>query len=211
MNFKGISDRINKITSSSNNILYEKDPNASNIHTDEQIWKMLKEGNDAALIELYNRYFQVLGTYGYQFTKNKALIEDAIQDLFVDINIKRNQLPEIKYSLKSYLFKSLKYKILQYLRNDAKNMTIGKESSFFEFDYEFSIEHNIIAKQSITEQKQRLKRATDTLTARQREALYYYFNEQMSYKQVKDIMEFTTIKSVRNLIYKAISRIRNHF
>ena len=179
--------------------------------SDEQLWKMLISGNDASLIALYNRFFHVLGTYGYQFTKDKALIEDSIQDLFVDLSVNRVQLPEIKYSVKSYLIKSIKYKILHYLHNDNKNIAAHRESNFFEFDYVFSIEHNIISKQVIAEQKQRLKKATDTLTARQREALYYYYNEQMSYEQIKDIMGLANIKSVRNLIYKSISRIRSHF
>lgn len=179
--------------------------------SDEQLWPLLIGGNNASLVALYNRYFEILGNFGCQFTKNQTLIEDAIQDLFVDLNIKRKKLPEIKFSVKSFLIKSLKYKILQYLRNENKMIAAHRESIFFKFDYDFSIEHNIISRQILTEQEQLLKKATETLTARQREALYYYFNEQMRYEQIKDIMGLANIKSVRNLIYKSISRIRRYF
>ncbi len=179
--------------------------------SDEQLWDLLKAGNDASLIAIYNRYFDHLISYGYQFSKNKELIEDAVQDLFVDLNVKRKQLPNIKYSVRSYLLKSTKFKIIQYLRREVKSIDIHQEYRFFEFDYAFSMEHDIISKQIVEEQKQRLKIATGTLTSRQREALYYFYNEQLSYDQIKDVMELHTVKSVRNLIYKAISHLRKVF
>lgn len=179
--------------------------------SDEQLWDLLKSGNDASLIALYNRYFHNLISYGYQFSKDKELIEDAVQDLFVDLNVKRKQLPNIKYSVKAYLLKSTKFKIIQYLRQEVKSIDAHQESRFFEFDYAFSIERHIISKQLEEEQNQRLKIATETLTSRQREALYYFYNEQLSYDQIKDIMELNTTKSVRNLIYKAISHLKKVF
>ena len=216
MTLKSLSGQVDLTidsNSSSEDFINEKDVKEPLFQdkSDEQLWKMLKGGNDASLIALYNRFFNLLGSYGYQFTKDNALIEDSIQDLFIDLNVNRKQLPEIKYSVKSYLIKSIKYKILQYLRNDNKKIAAHRESNFFEFDYVFSIEHNIISKQVLEEQKQRLENATGKLTSRQREALYYYYNEQMSFEQIKDIMGLTNIKSVRNLIYKSISRIRSHF
>lgn len=196
-------DRSSKKTDSEGQLFHEK--------LDEQLWELLKSGNDASLIALYNRYFYNLISYGYQFTKDKELIEDAVQDLFVDLNVKRRQLPNIKFSVKAYLLKSTKFKIIQYIRQETKSNDAHQESRFFEFDYACSIERNIISKQMEEEQKQRLKRATETLTSRQREVLYYFYNEQLGYDQIKDIMELQSVKSVRNLIYKAISHLRKVF
>lgn len=53
----------------------------------------------------------MLYRYGFQYTKDKALIKDAIQDLFVELRQKRKRLSHTT-SIKLYLYKSIRRKIL---------------------------------------------------------------------------------------------------
>jgi DNA-directed RNA polymerase specialized sigma24 family protein len=41
---------------------------------------------------LYNDYYSILNNYGYKFTRNSSLIEDAIHDLFVRLWTSRENL-----------------------------------------------------------------------------------------------------------------------
>ena len=178
---------------------------------DNTVWQELKRGNDTALIILYDRYFNALIHYGFRFTSDPELIKDAIQDLFVDLRIKRFNLPPIRYSVKFFLLKSVKNKILQYLRKEQRYRKNLLESHEFDFDPELSIEHHLIFDQNTLEQKRKLAVAIEKLSSREKEALYYLFFQKIDYSQIKDLMELDNIKSARNLIYKAISKLKLAF
>ncbi|MEQ9287162.1 MAG: sigma-70 family RNA polymerase sigma factor [Cyclobacteriaceae bacterium] len=79
--------------------------------SDVQLWGAFKDGNESAFITIYNTYFPMLYRYGFQYTKDKALIKDAIQDLFVELRQKRKRLSHTT-SIKLYLYKSIRRKIL---------------------------------------------------------------------------------------------------
>jgi len=53
--------------------------------SDSLLWLNFKNGDGDALSELMRRYFRSLLQYGTKFTKNKSLIEDTIQDLFLEL------------------------------------------------------------------------------------------------------------------------------
>ena len=72
MTLKSVSGQVDLTIDnnlSSEDFIHEKDIKVPLFKdkSDEQLWKMLTSGNDASLIALYNRFFHVLGTYGYQF------------------------------------------------------------------------------------------------------------------------------------------------
>jgi DNA-directed RNA polymerase specialized sigma24 family protein len=46
------------------------------------------------------------------------------------------------------------------------------------------------------------------MPGRKKEALYYFYYEGLSYEQIKEMMELSHIKSARNLVYEAISYLR---
>src|SRR5690554_5020341 len=81
----------------------------------EQIWDRFKTGDRRAFEIIYNEYIDALFAYGSRITSHKALVEDAIQDLFLDVYTygKRLRKPE---SLEFYLYKSLKRIIIRKLK-----------------------------------------------------------------------------------------------
>ena len=57
----------------------------------------------------------------------------------------------------------------------------------------------------------KLNQCLEQLTDRQKEAIYYYYFENFSYEQIKDIMGMHQIRSARNLIYRALAALRKSF
>lgn len=84
---------------------------------DETLWAMVREGSEAAFEALYRRYFQILFSYGKRINPDEDIVNDAIQDLFVDIWRTHHSLSQAQ-SVRFYLIRSLRRKIHRSLHPD---------------------------------------------------------------------------------------------
>ncbi len=189
------------------NYLQKEKPSSFENMADIEIWKQFKSGNESAFIHIYKTNFKSLYNYGLQFSKDVNLVEDSIQDLFIDIRRTRKRLSDTT-SIKLYLYKATRRKILQYIKSSRKRFWNGSLEEGNNFHFTFSYEYHLIAKQLTEEKIERLNRALKTLPKRQREVIYYFFYEQMGYQEIKEIMDFANIKSVRNKAYIALKALR---
>ncbi|MBP2830680.1 sigma-70 family RNA polymerase sigma factor [Aquimarina sp. U1-2] len=174
---------------------------------DLEIWRQFKTGNESAFIHIYKTYFKSLYNFGLQFSKDTHLVEDSIQDLFIDIRRTRKKLSDTT-SIKLYLYKAIRRKILRSIKSSRKRLWDGSIEEGNNFHFTFSYEHHLISQQLNEEKIERLNRALQTLPKRQREVIYYFFYEQMGYLEIKEIMDFANIKSVRNKAYIALKTLR---
>ncbi|MFT7162629.1 MAG: hypothetical protein ACI9GZ_003821 [Bacteroidia bacterium] len=67
------------------------------------LWNNFKSGDEASFIFIYKKYFPKLFQFGNQFTSRAGLVEDSIQDLFIELREKREKIT-IKRSIKFYGF-----------------------------------------------------------------------------------------------------------
>jgi len=174
---------------------------------EEKIWKDFKMGEESAFIAIYRQYFQTLINYGNQFFENKSEAEDFVQDVFIDLRLKRKKLKTLRGSIKVFLMVCLKNKILDFKRKEDtrdKNLTSYAKN----FEFVFPHEDQLIRTQEYEWNVKKLKMALKTLTSRQREAIYYLYYENLSYQEIKTLMRFDNVKSVRNLVYKACQSMK---
>jgi RNA polymerase sigma-70 factor (ECF subfamily) len=75
---------------------------------------LIKEGDRGAFDEIYERYWVKLYKTAFDRIKSIDEAEDMIQDLFIDLWMKRNSLI-INISLSAYLFTAVKYKVINYI------------------------------------------------------------------------------------------------
>lgn len=173
-----------------------------------ELWEAFKIGDEGAFIRIYNTYFEELCDFGVQYA-SLDMVEDAVQDLFIDLRKRRNRLPRIKNTIRLFLFQCLKRRILNFLKKENK---INKGNiSGHGFEIIPSHESVIILNQERQIQFEKLDRALAGLNERQREAVYYYFYKGMSYDEVRELIGFKDVKSVRNLIYKVVGTLRKSF
>jgi len=185
-------------------------PEGANRKGEMEIWEDFRKGNESAFILMYKLYFDALVYYGSQFTVDEEIIKDAIQDLYIDLRRKRSELPSLHYSLKFYLFRALKNNILQYIR---RNRTAERHYFLFASEQQaqdVSHEYKIVEMQEQEHLKKRLRVAQERLTRRQKEALFYLYYENFSYREIQKLMRLRSIKSARNLVYGAINALRNN-
>lgn len=88
-----------------------------NVFTDIELFQLFKEGNKHAFEEIYNRHWSNLLKEAYRLIGSRAESKDMVQDIFVSLFQKAAHI-EIKFSLKAYLYQTLRYKIINRKRDN---------------------------------------------------------------------------------------------
>lgn len=175
---------------------------------ESKTWNNFKRGDKEAFSLIYNRYVNVLYNYGRKIANNKVLIEDCIQDLFFELWERKEKLSNTD-SIKYYLMKALRIKILKELKNQSKFLESDKLPDYYDFNLISSREAEIVNGQFSEEQKNRISAAMSKLSKRQKEALFLRYYEDFSFGDIASIMSINH-QSVHNLIYRAIGVLREH-
>ncbi|MDF9798860.1 RNA polymerase sigma factor (sigma-70 family) [Catalinimonas alkaloidigena] len=170
------------------------------------LWVKMKEGNDHAFTHIYNLYFDDLCRYGKRITDDKELVEDSLQDLFVEIWKSRRDLPTL-HTVKYYLYKRLKRKIIKKLVDQRKASLEFNVLEKYNFTIVFSKESELISQQFSEYQQRKLLNALNSLTRRQKEAITLRFYDGLTNQEVAGLLSMD-IRSVRNLIYRAMLTIK---
>lgn len=168
-----------------------------------EAWMAMKSGDKRALIFFYTRYFNSLYNYGTRITKDAALAEDCIQDLFTEFWSKHDGLSEVK-NIKSYLFKSLRRKIVYKVSRDSKFISSDRLLSF---EIELSHKTHYLSQQIEIDVRKKIADLILSLTPKQREAIFLIYYEELSYEEAAHVMDLK-VKTVYNLIHLAISKLR---
>lgn len=167
------------------------------------VWQRFIEGDDESLIYMYRKYVDLLYRYGQQFTKRHEFVSDCIQELFIDLIDKRKKLSAAS-SIKGYLFASLKRRII---RNIKKEERLQLEEDGFSFSFAeapLSISSNLKERDfKIIHEKINL------LSPSQREAIFLYFYEGLSYAEIAEILD-VKVSSARILTYRALDNLQKH-
>ena len=87
---------------------------------DSALTHQLKQGNQLAFTILYDTYSEQVYRLAFKYLCNKELAEDAVQNLFMKVWIKRTSLDESR-PLNHFLFTVLKNDLLTILR-DPKDL-----------------------------------------------------------------------------------------
>lgn len=151
----------------------------------------------------YERYADELFAYGIAFCIDREIVLDAIQDVFLHLYENQAKIQDPN-NVKFYLFTSLKNRIISILR---------KESQFQELTDEYQFELYADAQDLALESEEKaqyenlLNQLMSLLTSKQREAIYLYYMQNLSYEDVAKILSITP-KSTRKLIYRAIQKMQ---
>lgn len=171
-----------------------------------ELWSEIRSGNPKALSALYHSSYSWLFNYGYKIIPRKTLIEDAIQELFLILWKQKGSICEAR-SVKSYLYCSLRRIILRRLkkqRNRTERNYIYDKNLINEV---YNIEELIINFETTQEKKRQLTYAMQSLSKRQKEAIYLKFYNGLSNKEIAQVMDINK-QSVYNHVSNAINKIQ---
>ena len=173
---------------------------------EDKIWKALREGNSDAISALIRSYHSDLYFFGLKISDNKELIEDCLQEIWLDLWEKRKKLNKVS-SIKPYLFKTLRRRVIRKLQyQEKKKYWIGDYSDDI-LGFSISIEDKIISQQEHEAVQHKVMSVLDKLSNRQKEVIYLRFYQDLSYDEICDVMELKK-QSMHNLLQEAFKSIK---
>jgi len=177
--------------------------------SDQEVWSAFRDGSEEALDRIYHQHIRALFNYGIKIVQSEDLVEDCIQEMFIDLWKRRNFLNDTN-SIKFYLFKALKRKIIRKISKKKTLQMGGALEDDYAFQVVFSCESALIQEELNQEQKVLIEKALTCLTQRQKEAIYLKFYNHLSYEQIASIMKIEK-SAVYSLIFKSVNKLRKQF
>ena len=165
---------------------------------DKEMYQEFLNGNQEAFDRLMEKYQAKLIYFIQRYVGAVDIAEDLAQDVFVYILMNPKQY-DFKYSLKTYLYMIAKSRALNYLKREKRIIPLN-ETIIYTDDKE--LEDQVFSK----EKSQNLKKAIDTLPLHYQTAIYLADMEELSYKEIADIMEIS-LSQVRVLIHRARKKL----
>ena len=172
------------------------------------LWTRFRQGDDVALGQLMQRHFSGLYQYGCSFCQKPELVDDTIQELFLDLWQRRATLSDVNY-VRTYLLAALRNRLLDVLRRP--NRMILRDTwtdGDLGFEGVFVIENQLLEEEQ--QQTILLQHLLRKLTKRQREAIYLRFYQNLDNEAIAALMQITR-PAAANLISTALIQLRKHW
>ena len=180
-------------------------PHSPKPASDEALWLLLRQGDEAAFSALMRRYFGPLLNYGRKFTRDGERVKDGIQDLFAELWLYRARLAETT-SVRTYLLTSLRRK----LARSQPPQQVPDDEDTLAFLADFSVLDRWVEDDAERQQLAQLNRLLNALPPRQKEAIYLKFYQNLSNEEIAAVLE-VNYQSASNLIHRALNHLRDHW
>jgi RNA polymerase sigma factor (sigma-70 family) len=171
----------------------------------QEVWSRFQSGDKEAFAILYDLHINALYSYGAKLCKDEDAVKDALQEVFMDLYLRRNKLNLDYEKLKYYLLLALKRSLIKKMEAGRKLVHRLNDSTDFQPDY--SIEFQMIEYEKDEEIRLKVVKALNQLPAGQKEAIYLRYNESLEYSEVAQMLNIT-VESVRKQVFRALKTIR---
>jgi RNA polymerase sigma factor (sigma-70 family) len=171
--------------------------------TDNELMKLLQGGDSSHLATLFERYHVALFRYVLQLTRDRALSEDLVQEVFFRA-LKYAHTFDPELSFRAWVYGMARNACIDALRKRRS------EERDWEFDkmrsHEPMAEETMSRKQDVTH----LQEALERLSEAQREVLILSRFQNLRYEEIAQILR-CEIGAVKVRVYRALKALRERF
>jgi RNA polymerase sigma factor (sigma-70 family) len=171
---------------------------------DTSLWQQLRQGKESAFEALYKKYIGDLLHYGHRMGEEEEVLKDQIQDLFVELWKSRERLSATD-SVKFYLFKALRYKLIRYNHRAASSVPLRGEAP----GLEESVENRILHAEQEWLTHKHLRQAIERLPKRQQEIIHLRFFQGFSNREIAALMNLQ-YQSATNLVHRSLQSMKEY-
>ncbi|HEY0175915.1 MAG TPA: RNA polymerase sigma-70 factor [Pedobacter sp.] len=173
--------------------------------TDRQLIVLIAQGDEAAFTAMYNRYYLTLTRSGFKRLQNESVVEELVQDVFVNLWNRAAEL-DPDGNIKSYLFATLRNKVLHELR---ASMVIARHARIIcqQQNYLAEDTDSLMHTRHLEE---KFESIVKELPPQCREAFTLSRFEELSYKSIAERMNIS-VNTVEKHIGKALNILRRAF
>lgn len=177
--------------------------------SDLRIWQNFKKGNKAAFQKIYFGHYRFLYNYCRKFTTNSTLVEDLIQDLFINILVRKDRLSDTD-NIRLYLFSSIRRSLFKSLNAKEFKVTDLFDPLNPSFHFEEGIEPVYSEEEEDNKLQKQLFKSVNNLGSRQKEIVYLKYFSGLNNKEIAETLGIT-YQTVRNTLCTALQHIRKDF
>ena len=176
------------------------------VNEDLLLWKQMLDGDKAALGTLFDIYAKELLTYGYRISPSE-LVKDAVQDVFVNIWLRRNTLSnDIK--VRFYLYRCVRRALLKGISTEEMNNGWTTDLETWA-DSENSAETDWISSESENRQNNQLSEAMNGLSPREREVISLKYYSDMKIREIAALLNLKE-QTIANTLQNALAKLRKY-
>ena len=166
--------------------------------TDEVLLQEAAAGDQAAFLELYDRYREPIFRFSYRLLGSVEIAEDVTHDCFLSLIRKPDNFQAGRASLKTYLYAAARNLALKHFRNT------GREAGLEEVTQEpqDSSKRGPLRRLLDEELATQVREAVFSLPPLQREALILFEYEGLSLSEVAEVAG-TDVGAIKARLYRA--------
>lgn len=181
----------------------------ANKESDLRIWQNFRNGNKAAFQKIYFEHYRFLYNYCRKFTTNSSLVEDLIQDLFINILVRKDRLSDTD-NIRLYLFSSIRRRLFKALSAKEYKVTDLFNPMDPSFYFDEGVDPNYREDEDENRTLKILSKSVNNLGARQKEIIYMKYFSGLNNKEIAEVLE-VSYQTVRNTLCTALRNIRKDF
>jgi RNA polymerase sigma factor (sigma-70 family) len=169
-------------------------------------WNLFtSNGNEEAFSTIYHGHYNMLYYVGLKYTTDIQVIEDAIQNLFVNLLKNRTRLNPV-INVRGFLIKSFRRQLFLDLKKQKKLSLFGQITEA-PFDYFYGTEDNLADKDESDELQGALKQSLLNLSDRQKEIIYFRYDCDLSYEEISGILGIS-VESCYQSVYRSVKTLK---
>lgn len=166
-------------------------------YTDEQLFSLLQDGDEAAFTEIYQRYWKLLFAVAANKTGVLADAEEIVQEIFADL-WKRRTVISIRHSLKAFLAGAVKFQVYVYFDKQHRQRICRQEAAPDTAQVEPAYDYKALEEQ--------VHQVTAQLPERCRLVYELSRNAGLTHKEIARTLDISE-KTVENQITKALKHL----
>ena len=169
--------------------------------SDSDLMTRVREGHEAALGELFERYHVALFRFCLRMTGNRAVSEDLVQDIFMRM-LKHRKSFQANTSFTPWMYRIARNACIDHLRRSSKAPEPCE-------DLDAHLSTDIGPDESVSRQQQAglIRKALLELPVERREVLLLSRYELKSYDEIARTLD-TTVSNVKIRVHRAIKQLR---
>ena len=164
--------------------------------------KALKEGNQLAFSIVYKTYAAQTFSLAFKYLLNKELAEDAGENLFLKLWLKKEEIDETK-PINRYLFTMLKNDLLNTLRDSKKNIYLLEDCLSMVLELEDNSQNENLKQ----EQMNIIQQALEQLSPQRRKVFEMKVSGKYSNQEIADKLNLS-INTIKFQYSQSLKQIR---
>ena len=172
--------------------------------TDELLLKKAGDGDQAAFLELYERYRAPIFRFAYRLLGSVEVAEDVTHDCFLSLIRKPENFRQELASLKTYLYAAARNLALKHFRNQGRETALDEVTE----EPKDSPRRGPLRRLLDEELATHVKEAVFSLPPLQREALILFEYEGLSLSEIAEITG-ADVGAVKGRLFRARERLKS--